>query len=1236
MTKMRSIGFVALACGMSFAALAGDVVLFDAATARPADVRGQDGGTFALKDGLLTVTTPASDAYPGVAVRGDWDLSDCGQIEVEFVDGGIHGQYTLRLLNADGVPAGAGSFIAKLPIGGEKHKVCTQVFPPALTNWNAIAQKLTRVRTWALPYMIWQPIPPEGDNAWGARPKGVRVDQLDRASVKEVAVYINTPRRPHTWRVKRIVATGEPMRTQDVPAFARMTPDAFFPFIDVYGQFKHREWPDKVHSDADFAVQREKEAKDLAAHPGPKGWDKWGGWADGPQLPKTGGFTTTKWNGKWWIVDPDGHLWWSHGPVRVTPSSATTALDGHDDWFENLPAKDAPDAEFYSTHDQLLFPYYARWKMHRIYDFSARNIARKYGKGWYDTWADLAHRRLRSWGCNTIANSSDKKICLMDRTPYTDRFEIHSRPIAGHKGGWWDFCDPFDPSFRAEARRQTEIHRDVMQDPWCFGLFVDNEHHWGAAHSLALSTLKSPADQPCKKVFRDRLQAKYGDVAKLNAQWKTQYADWDAVLASTDAPALDGAKADLEAFSMEIAEAYYRIIREELKRAAPGKLYMGCRWAGSSPPAFTVRAAAKYCDVLSYNIYTRHLRGFKLPDGVDKPVLIGEFHFGALDRGPFCPGLLLLKDQAERAEVYQDYVRSALEHPLFVGVHWHQFSDQATSGRFDGENMQVGWTDVCDTPYWETIAGIREIGSQLYSIRAKDGAAAAKAKPARAKVVAFKDADKITSWDAWADNGKMPTALKSSLEREKPCPTWKKLNALKFDGLREIGRLPTRTAAEIKSSPWSIGCETMDRDYADWNSYKFLLPMLGAKHGRLFSGWAKTEQEKGVYDFTWLDPQVREMAAMGVKPWICLSYGNPVWGSDFRLGMRVKQVTDDPEAFAAWIRYCEACVRRYMDVVDEWEIWNEPFGQGPEYAEMFYRTGKAIRAIQPTAKLYCTAINYPKDYTTVLERLKKENALDLGSRFIYHPYWGNPDDSYAGLAEPLRKLVKSYSPAFDVYQGEVGCPSQLEFAHALANIEWTEYSQAKWNLRRTIGDAARSIPSSVFTMVDLKYTFMLQSFGLVRSNLLKEFVYRRPSFYAMQNVFNYFDDETRPVKLVTAAGFTVERRADPRDTAGRRLTCAKFERKGKPSWCYWYANRTPSNVLEFDRVTLAIPGRIENPVWIEMITGRMFEIPADCVSVANGAAAQGADSSAPVTTLRNVPMWDSPVMITEKSAFVQP
>ena len=476
---------------------------------------------------------------------------------------------------------------------------------------------------------------------------------------------------------------------------------------------------------------------------------------------------------------------------------------------------------------------------------------------------------------------------------------------------------------------------------------------------------------------------------------------------------------------------------------------------------------------------------------------------------------------------------------------------------------------------------------------------------AQADVVAFKDADKIKSWDAWNDH------KKPAPPKERPCVTWAKLNKLD-PGMKELGRLAVRGAKDIKSSKWSVGCETMDRDYADWNAYKAWLEPLGAKHGRLFSGWAKTEQEKGKYDFTWLDPQVREMAAMGVKPWICLSYGNPVYGSDFRLGMRVKQVTDNPEAFEAWLKYCTACVERYKDVVDEWEIWNEPFNQGPEYAEMFYRTAKAIRAVQPTAKCFCTAITWnvrdpmKSDYAQVLEKLKRENALDLGSYFIYHPYDQIPEKSY-GWYEPLRKFVKSYSGAFDIMQGEVGCPSQLEFAHALHSVEWTEYSQAKWDLRRAIGDAARSIPSSVFTMIDLQYTFMLQSFGLIRSNTLKEFVYRRPSYYAMQNVYSIFDDDMLPQKHLTVK------------IAGRDVACNLFSRLGQRWRFYWFCGERPSSDLSFTPVDLDIPEKLECPVWIDMITGRVFEIPAEKVTHRNGK-----------TALTDIPIWDSPVAITER------
>ena len=45
-----------------------------------------------------------------------------------------------------------------------------------------------------------------------------------------------------------------------------------------------------------------------------------------------------------------------------------------------------------------------------------------------------------------------------------------------------------------------------------------------------------------------------------------------------------------------------------------------------------------------------------------------------------------------------------------------------------------------------------------------------------------------------------------------------------------------------KNHRWSVGCETLDRDYADFSKYKEHLGALGVGYARIQSGWAKCEQ----------------------------------------------------------------------------------------------------------------------------------------------------------------------------------------------------------------------------------------------------------------------------------------------------------------------------------------------------------------------------------------------------------
>ena len=60
-----------------------------------------------------------------------------------------------------------------------------------------------------------------------------------------------------------------------------------------------------------------------------------------------------------------------------------------------------------------------------------------------------------------------------------------------------------------------------------------------------------------------------------------------------------------------------------------------------------------------------------------------------------------------------------LRHPQFVGCHWFKYRDESTTGRpLDEENYQIGFIDICDTPYPETIEALRDVSRTMYELRA--------------------------------------------------------------------------------------------------------------------------------------------------------------------------------------------------------------------------------------------------------------------------------------------------------------------------------------------------------------------------------------------------------------------------------------------------------------------------------------------------------------------------------------
>jgi len=343
---------------------------------------------------------------------------------------------------------------------------------------------------------------------------------------------------------------------------------------------------------------------------------------------------------------------------------------------------------------------------------------------------------------------------------------------------------------------------------------------------------------------------------------------------------------------------------------------------------------------------------------------------------------------------------------------------------------------------------------------------------------------------------------------------------------------------------------------------------------------------------------------------MCLCYGNPLYGSDFNL--QAKIFTDE-KTMDAWLKYVEATVKRYKDVVNEWEIWNEANNGNKDpgvYASLFIKTTETVRKIQPDAVIiglstYRIPLGYIGEF---LDILKAQSKLDLLDYVCYHPYLNNPDDSYEDV-DKLSALVRSYSSDVKLYQGENGCPAILEWGHALKYYPWTEISQAKWLMRRMAGDRLRDIRTNVFTLIDLKYTNMLQSFGLIRSNLLYEIIYKRPSYYGVQHMVGFFDDAVEPVGELKH-----------NSSASQKMTVAGFKKEGSPVVLLWYKDQIPGDGFKWDLIKLTIEDlNFSDPVYVEMISGKVYEIDkADWENKGNK------------LELRNLPVWDSVMMIAER------
>lgn len=463
--------------------------------------------------------------------------------------------------------------------------------------------------------------------------------------VDSVGVEMKLPVHSPTLEIRNVHLTMEPKDSILSP----------LPLIDRFGQWIPDEWEDKANSTEDLKAMWVEEDKNLQS----EGFDvsKYGGYLD-TKAKATGFFRVEKIDGIWWLVDPEGHLFFSAGSTGIHTGGSFARVQGREYVYETFP----PESLIKSDS-----------RIERA-SFYGWNLSRRYGDNWYEKWKEMTFLRMDNWGLNTIANWSDKNLGQSHRKAYV--FTLSGWGFSAETMG---MPDVYDPNYSAEidiaAKRQCAPLKD---DPFLLGYFVGNEPPWPGREMELIDVILEGDDTPMKSALEKYLHE--GDSPERR-----------------------------KSFVYETYTRFITTVNAAIEKYDPNHLNLGLRFGGNPPDEIINASSDIGFDVFSLNIYgyTTYLDRLERIDRfTGLPIIIGEFHFGTPGRG-LAPGLAQTLNQEERGVAYRYYVENAAAHHSIVGTHWFQWWDQPSTGRYDGENYNIGFVSVTDVPYRELIESAR-------------------------------------------------------------------------------------------------------------------------------------------------------------------------------------------------------------------------------------------------------------------------------------------------------------------------------------------------------------------------------------------------------------------------------------------------------------------------------------------------------------------------------------------------
>lgn len=462
-----------------------------------------------------------------------------------------------------------------------------------------------------------------------------------------------------------------------------------------------------------------------------------------------------------------------------------------------------------------------------------------------------------------------------------------------------------------------------------------------------------------------------------------------------------------------------------------------------------------------------------------------------------------------------------------------------------------------------------------------------------------------------------------------------------MDKLIQIGKIEPKNSKDIEYSKIGLGFEKLDRDAFNPEKAYDKVAACGVKLARIQSGWQKTEREKGVYNFAWLDTVVDNLISRGVEPWLCLCYGNDLYTDAAKT---VYGAVGCPPIFteeekAAWANYVKATAEHFKGRIRYFEVWNEPDGDwcwkhgnnGEELGRFTIDTAKAVREVYPEAKIIGGVVCQKR--INFLNDALSTGMADFIDYISFHEYTHDETDEFQKV-DAFRALIKEYNPKVELIQGESGTQSRRGGCGANRTGAWTPELQAKQLARHTMADLICDVHfMSYFSCVDMKEALNgivgdessykdFGYFGILgadfdeNGNATGEYT-EKPSYYVLQNIASLFCGDIKSATHPFYITSETNRVVYDNTPARKDLTMGVIEKDGAKAIIYWLPTNIMTTSIHTFMCCELFTGGKEVKV-IDIMNGEIYKIPDEDIE----------DKGNGVVLINELPVKDTPLIIT--------